>query len=220
MSLVDRTEATRKGPLKLILVRHGETSWNQGHRIQGGDSDIELNETGLEQARRLGAFLENEPVAVVLSSPLRRAAATAQVIAGRHGLQVEIDQRLKELRVGDLEGMSYSNLRTTFSQFLMQWWQDGGTVKLPNGESLIELQERAWNVIENLLQKHKAAAAENANTASIVVSHYFVTLVIILKALDLPLHSFTRFRLDLGGVSVLEFRDSGARLLAFNDASY
>jgi broad specificity phosphatase PhoE len=220
MSLVDRSETTKGSLLKLILVRHGETFWNQGHRIQGGDSDIELNEKGMQQARRLAAFLKNEPVAVVLSSPLRRAVSTAEIIAKRHHLPVDIDQRLRELKVGELEGMSYSNLRTTFSQFLMQWWQDGGAVKLPGGESLVELQERAWNVIENLRAKHNTGAAASKETTALVVSHYFVTLVIILKALDFPLKSFTRFRLDLGGVSILEFRDFGARLLTFNDTSY
>jgi broad specificity phosphatase PhoE len=206
--------------LKLILVRHGETSWNECRRIQGCDSDIELNETGLEQARRLATFLENEQIAGIVSSPLRRALSTAEAIASRHQLPVEVDQRLRELKVGDLEGMPYSNLTTTFSQFLMQWWRDGGAVKLPNGESLADLQDRAWNVVENLLQKHKAAAAESKDGAAVVVSHYFVTLVIILKALDLSLNCFTRFRLDLGGVSILEFRDFGTRLLGFNDTSY
>ncbi|HXZ94657.1 MAG TPA: histidine phosphatase family protein [Dehalococcoidia bacterium] len=199
--------------MKLILVRHGETHWNKDGLVQGGDSDIELNDTGLEQARKTAAFLKNEPIVAILSSPLQRAIATAEVIASQHHLPVEIDQGLRELKVGDLEGMSISNLRTTFSRFLLQWRQDGEATKLPNGESLIDLQQRAWKVIEGLLEKH------NDGTA-VVVSHYFVTLTIILKALNLPLDCLTKFRLDLGGVSILEFRDYGARLVTFNDTSY
>jgi broad specificity phosphatase PhoE len=199
--------------LKLILVRHGETHWNKDGLVQGGDSDIELNDTGLQQARKLAAFLKNEPITAIVSSPLQRAIATAEVIASQHQLPVEIDQELKELKVGDLEGMSISNLRTTFSRFLLQWWQDGEATKLPNGESLVELQQRAWRVIEGLLEKHKDGTA-------VVVSHYFVTLAIILKALNLPLDCLTKFKLDLGGVSTLEFRDYGARLVTFNDTSY
>jgi broad specificity phosphatase PhoE len=199
--------------LKLILVRHGETHWNKDGLVQGGDSDIELNDTGLEQARKLAAFLKNESVTVILSSPLRRAISTAEVIASHHQLPVEIEQGLKELKVGDLEGVAISNLRTTFSRFLLQWWQDGEAMKLPNGESLVDLQQRAWKVIEGLLEKHKDGIA-------VVVSHYFVTLAIILKALNLPLDYFTKFKLDLGGVSILEFRDFGVRLVTFNDTSY
>jgi len=107
--------------LKLILVRHGETYWNHERRVQGGDSDIELNDNGLEQARRLAAFLANEPIIAIFSSPLQRAIATAEVIARHHQLPVEVDQGLRELKVGELEGMSVSNLSTTFSQFLLQW---------------------------------------------------------------------------------------------------
>jgi broad specificity phosphatase PhoE len=206
--------------LKLILIRHGETYWNEGKRIQGCDSDIELNETGLEQARKLAVFLEDEPLTKILSSPLRRAKSTAEVIASNHRLPVEIDPALKELKVGELEGMSVSNLRTTFSQFLLQWWQDGGATKLPGGESLVELQHRAWNVIERLIERYETNPEQNKDATVAVVSHYFITLAIILKALNLPLDYFIKFRVDLGGVSILEFRDYGTRLLVFNDTSY
>jgi broad specificity phosphatase PhoE len=206
--------------LKLILVRHCETYWNEQRRVQGGDSDIELNDTGLEQARKLAAFLKNEPIAAILSSPLQRAIATAEVIASHHQLPVEIDQGFRELKVGDLEGMSISNLGGTFSQFLMQWWQDGGAMKLPNGESLVQLQRRAWKAVERLLERHNTSPEHNKDATAVVVSHYFVILAVILKALNLPLDCFTRFKVDLGGVSILEFREYGARLVTFNDTSY
>jgi broad specificity phosphatase PhoE len=206
--------------LKLILVRHGETHWNKDGLIQGADSDIELNDTGLEQARRLAVFLRNEPITTVLSSPLRRAIATAEVIASQHQLSVETDEGLKELKVGDLEGVSISNLSTTFSRFLLKWWQDGEAMKLPNGESLVDLQQRVWKAIDGLMERQKTGSDLDTDGTAVVVSHYFVTLAIILKALDLPLEYFIKFKLDLGGVSILEFRDYGARLVTFNDTSY
>ena len=206
--------------MKLILVRHGETHWNKDGLVQGADSDIELNDTGLEQARRLAAFLRNEPITAVLASPLRRATATAEIIASHHQLPMETDEGLKELKVGDLEGASISSLPTTFSRFLLKWWQDGEAMKLPNGESLVDLQQRVWKAIEDLMERHRASSDPNRDGTAVVVSHYFVTLAIILKALDLPLEYFIKFRLDLGGVSILEFRDYGARLLTFNDTSY
>jgi broad specificity phosphatase PhoE len=206
--------------LKLILVRHGETHWNKDGLIQGGDSDIELNDTGIEQVRKLALFLKNEPIVAILSSPLLRAMATAEVIASHHHLPVETEQGLRELKVGDLEGISISDLRTTFSRYLLQWWQNGEAMKLPNGESLAELQQRAWNVVERVLERHKTSPVHNKDATVVAVSHYFVTLAIILKALDLPLEHFIKFKLDLGGVSILEFRDYGARLVTFNDTSY
>jgi len=199
--------------LKLILIRHGETYWNAEKRIQGGDSDIELNDTGLNQAEKLATFFKNEPITAILSSPLQRALVTAEAIAGYHQLSVKVDQGLREIRVGELEGMFISDLSTTFSQFLMQRWQERGSTKLPDGESLAELQQRAWKAIEPLLAQH------NDGTL-VVVSHYFVTLAIILKALDLPLDCFTKFRVDQGGVSIIEIQNYGPRLVAFNNTSY
>jgi len=198
--------------LRLILVRHGETYWNEQRRVQGGDSDVELNEVGWKQAAKLVSFLRNENIDAVISSPLKRALVTAQIIAGQHQLPLEIHDGLKEIDVGELEGLSLSSLSITFSQLLMQWWQ-GGAERLPGGESFVELQKRCWEAVEPLLLKYE-------NGTVLIISHYFVTLAIIFKALDLPLEYLAKFRVDLGGVSILEFADYGARLLQFNDTSY
>ena len=199
--------------MKLILVRHGETYWNEERRVQGGGSDIELNDAGLRQARKLASFLKNENIAAIASSPLNRAMVTARAIASYHQLPVEVANGLREIEVGELEGLPLSDLSTTFAQFLMRWWQGGWSEKLPQGESLVETQERAWKAIEPLLAEHK-------NETVVVVSHYFVILAIIFKALDLPLKYFTKLKVDPGGVSILEFGDYGTRLVAVNDTSY
>lgn len=199
--------------MNLILIRHGETHWNKERRVQGGDSDIELNDTGLNQARKVASFLKNENISFIVSSPLQRAVATAETIASQHRLAVKIDTGLKELNVGKFEGLSLINLTTTFSQFLLQWGKGVQLARLPDGESLVELQQRSWEAVSPLLTEYKDGAV-------VVVSHYFVTLALLLKALDLPLDYFTRFKVDLGGVSVLEVEDHGTRMVLFNNTSY
>jgi probable phosphoglycerate mutase len=194
-------------------VRHGETYWNKEKRVQGGSSDVELSRIGIKQANKLALFLKSKNIAAIISSPLKRATATAEAIASQHHLIVEVANELKEIEVGDLEGLSVSTLNTTFSQFLLQWWEGGGSQRLPGGESLVELQKRSWMVIERLLRGNKDGTI-------VVVSHYFVILAIIFKALDLPLDYFTKFKVDPGGVSILEFENYGTRLVAFNDTSY
>jgi phosphoserine phosphatase len=207
----------------LILVRHGETHWNQQRRVQGGDMDIELNDTGLAQARRVASFLSAEPIAAVLSSPLQRARVTAGSIAGHQGLPVQVDDRLVELRVGTLDGLSISSLNTTFSQFLARRWQNADPDQPQDGETFVQLQERTWPVVEDLLQRPPITAGNpgpGAQPAVAVVSHFFVTLAIVLRALDLPAASFPRFKVDLASVSILEFGNSITRLVTFNDTSY
>ena len=209
--------------MRLILVRHGETHWNQQRRVQGGDMDIELNETGIAQAGRVASYLAGEPVTAVLSSPLQRARMTAEAIAGHHGLPVEVDTRLLELRVGTLDGLSISSLNTTFSQFLAQRWRSRAAGEAPDGETFVQLQDRTWEVVEELLRRHWPAGTNTGDIVQptvVLVSHFFVTLAIIFRALDLPADCFPKFRVDLAGVSVLEFGGSITRLVGFNDTSY
>lgn len=199
--------------MKLVLVRHGETHWNRERRVQGGSSDVELSDVGIKQAKKLASFLSNEKVTAIASSPLKRAVSTGEAIARRHQLSIEVDDALREIEVGELEGLDASTLSTTFSNFLMQWWEGGGGEKLPGGESLVELQERSWATMQRLLAEYKDGTI-------VVVSHYFVILAIMLKALDLPLRYFTKFKVDPASVSTLEFADYGTRLVLFNDTSY
>ena len=199
--------------MKLILIRHGETYWNKERRIQGGSSDTELSEVGLKQASLLTSFLKGENVAVIVSSPLKRALDTAKAIASQHKINVEVDNRLKEIEVGEMEGLPASSLSTSFSQYLMRGWQKGESGRLPGGESYIELQQRSWACIEGLLTVYKDRTA-------VVVSHYFVILAIIFKALGLQLDYLPKFRLGTGGVSIIEFNERGPHLVLFNDTSY
>jgi len=199
--------------LKLILVRHGETNWNKEGRVQGANSDTELSDDGIKQADKLALFLKDENITVIVSSPLKRTVAMAEAIAGQHQLPVEVDDGLREIDFGELEGFSFSKSSIPFGQFLMQWCQKGVSERLPGGESLVELQERSWATVERLLAKHKTETV-------VIVSHYFVIMAILLKALDLPLENFTKFKLQPGAMNVLEIKDYGTRLVTFNDTSY
>ncbi len=199
--------------MKLILIRHGETPWNEKKLIQGGRQDIELSPAGIRRVGKLASYLKNEKLSIIITSPMKRAVATAKAIASLHGLPLEIDDRLKEIDVADLEGRSLDDLNATFTRFLMQWQKDREAADLPHGEKLQELQNRAWMVIQTLLEAHHEETV-------VLVSHYFVIMAIVLRALDLPLETMVKFKLAPCGISVLSFADHGARLLSFNNTCY
>ena len=98
----------RPKPLRLILVRHGETDWNVEHRFQG-QSDQPLNAKGHEQAKAVATRLQDSVIDLVISSPLQRALETANAIAAHLNLTVQCDDRLKERHFGVLEGEHYAN---------------------------------------------------------------------------------------------------------------
>jgi len=124
----------------------------------------------------------------IYSSPLSRALNTAQAIAAHHKLKVQIEPDLRELEVGDLEGITVEELGTEFSKYLIQWREGDGYRRLPGGESLADLERRVWPAVRKIIDN-------NNDDTILLVSHYFVILTIICAALELPLKTVRRFRM-------------------------
>ena len=92
--------------MEICLVRHGETDWNKAGKLQG-HTDIELNENGLKQAEQCAQFLKGSGYEIVLTSPLKRAKQTAQIIAQNNALPIIEAPLFIERNYGQAEGMSY-----------------------------------------------------------------------------------------------------------------
>ncbi len=207
--------------VQVILVRHGETDWNEAHRIQGGNSDTPLNERGREQAERLGLRLKQERIRAIYASSLKRALDTALVIAHHHQLEVQIEPSLREINVGELEGISISVLGKRLDELLAAQNQIpagvGGDLwsklKYIGGESLDELQQRAWGAMQRIVNQYSEGVI-------VVVSHYFVVLAIICAVLNLPVSQIGRLRLGVGGISTIVFDGQVTRLTQFNDSCH
>lgn len=197
--------------IKLILVRHGETTWNQQRVIQGGGSDTDLSESGRSQAEKLGLAMKDTRLAAVYASPLKRAMDTAHAIAKYHSLKVHPVQGLKEIHVGELEGTSLDQFGSTFSQFLVDWQTQGETVTFTGGENLGKFRDRVWDAVLKIV-------ADNQDGAVALVSHYFVTATIVCQALGLPITHLVRIRIQPSSRTVFEFQDGyPPRLLTLSD---
>lgn len=194
--------------LRIFLIRHGETDWNRQFRIQGGSSDTALNAEGKRQAKKLASRLSRSNIQAVYSSPLERALQTAQAIAKRRGLEVIAEPALREIEVGELEGVTTAELGMPFSSYIVH---RGVDKKLPGGESLAELQQRSWGYISRLAEKHKDGDIT-------VITHYFIIMSTICAALNLPLDNITRLRLNTGSISIISFNGTDMRLELYNDS--
>jgi probable phosphoglycerate mutase len=194
-------------------VRHGETVWNAEKRIQGGGSDVELSETGREQVESLGLSLKDTRIDAVYSSPLKRALTTAEAIVKYQGLQVRILPALKEMEVGELEGLSLVELGRNFSQHLVDWRDGKGASRLPGGESLVDLANRVWPAVQSIISQDK-----QGNVA--IVSHYFVTVTIVCSALGLPLSHIQRIRVQPSSKTVLDFSGSNPVMVSLGDTCH
>ncbi len=193
--------------MQLILVRHGETPWNKEGRIQG-TSDIELSDTGIEQARKLALSLKDSKIEAIHASPLKRAYRTAEIINSFHGRNIEVHPELMEMDQGDFEGLSFQELLACEKEFIHRWIADPASVKMPRGESLAELQDRVWPTVEKII-----AGERNA----LVVAHNFIIAAILCRIRDISLSEFRSTCVDTASRTVIRFRDGRANIEVMND---
>jgi broad specificity phosphatase PhoE len=199
--------------LTLILVRHGETERNSQGKLQGGMSDLPLNEKGREQGHRLGMALQGEKLEAIYSSPLRRALATAEAISAHHHLKALMVPALTELNMGLIDGLDLAQVKENHAGFLWQWREGNYSVALPEGESVLEVQQRAWGAVEDTHRHHPEGTV-------VLVSHSITLQMIITAALEAPLASFQRFRIAVGSISILHIDDHGSSLVRLNDVHH
>jgi broad specificity phosphatase PhoE len=137
--------------MKMILVRHGETEWNKTGRVQGA-SDVGLSGTGKEQISRLALVLKEEKLDAIYASPLKRTRETALILGRFHEAEIRLESGLMEMNHGDFEGLFFQELREKHASFLKRWASDPSSVRMPNGETLAELQDRAWKTVTQIVE--------------------------------------------------------------------
>jgi broad specificity phosphatase PhoE len=182
--------------VQIFLVRHGATEWNLQGRCQGA-TDLELNEVGIRQAEQIAASLTAESIHGVYSSNLKRAQQTARLISLHHGLPVLIEEDMRELDHGQLEGLTFAEIKENYSQFIEKWRTEPAEIEVPGGEKLADVARRAWNGLVRIAQRH--SPGENV----IVVSHNFPILSIICRITGTHLNDYRAFHLDPCGVTRL-----------------
>lgn len=166
--------------MKLYLLRHGETDWNVAWRMQGS-ADIPLNEKGLAQAREAAERMQNEHYDAIYSSPLKRALVTAEIIAEKHGMDVIIDERLREMCFGIIEGTTPDYSKENPNREL--FFTDPARYEPdPTAESFEMVRARCKSFIDEI-------KTMDYNDV-LVVCHGALTKAMIMAAYDKPVELF------------------------------
>jgi len=205
-------------PLRLLLVRHGLSSFNKERRIQGRDDLSNLSEEGHEQARALGRSLQDVSIQAVYSSPLQRAAATTASLLETQGGQTTdpvFDNGLLEVDLEPWSGQTIDELMQGSTETYKIWKQRPMELELQrrDGSSykpLPELMEQARGFISTLLERHSATG----NDTVLVVAHNAILRCLMLVLLGEPDHGFRRLRVDNTSLSVFNIRpgDNGPQV--------
>lgn len=135
---------------RLILIRHGQTTYNATGRMQG-HLDTELSELGYEQARAAARLLQDQGVSKIVASDLIRAKETARVVAEALGVDFSTDARLRETHLGQWQGRTSAEVDAEFPAARAIWRHDP-TWAPPEGESRVDVAERARPVIDELME--------------------------------------------------------------------
>ncbi|MFI7134044.1 bifunctional RNase H/acid phosphatase [Nonomuraea sp. NPDC050153] len=198
----------------LLLLRHGETALSVERRFSGR-GDAELTPNGLAQAAAAAERLSREPYRLdaIVSSPLKRARQTAEAVARRTGLDVEVDEDLRELDFGEWEGHTFTEVQRRWPAELSTWLADPETAP-PGGESFATVARRVQAAGERLVERYEGRTV-------LAISHVTPIKMLLRQALLAPLESLYRMHLDVACLSLIEYyADGPAVVKSFNDTSH
>ncbi len=159
----------------IYLVRHGETDWNKDGRFRGREN-LALNEKGLKQAEALANFFEFREISAVYSSSLVRARQTAEVIAKRKGLPVQIDKGFIDVDYGDWQGLKLEEIEERFPLVYKQWLENPEDFTFPGGDSVQVVSKRTAEALVGLARKHwkdEIVVVAHQAINKIILQHFF-----------------------------------------------
>ncbi len=202
--------------LRIIAIRHGETDWNAGARLQG-HLDIALNELGRRQAARLGPALRDEGIERVVASDLSRAWHTAQALAGALQVPVEPDTGLRERGFGELEGLTYQQIDERWPEMAQRWRSRDVDFQPPGGESLRSFYDRCVGAATRIASAH---ARHQPAGALALVAHGGVLDCLYRAASGVALQAPRSWVLGNASINRLLYTPQGFTLVGWNDSAH
>lgn len=203
----------------LLLARHGETQFNVDDRMQGR-LDVPLSSNGCRQAQILAEHLASgrgpggsAALTRIISSPQVRAMATARAVAERCGLSVESDNRLMEIDVGRLSGLTRGEARAQEPGFFLRWTVDAGSTRYPGGESAEDVLARATSFLDDMWAKL------GPSDTVLVVAHAVVLKCMVIATLRSDVSHYPRIVLRNASLSAIKL-DAGGPHVDFVNATH
>jgi probable phosphoglycerate mutase len=203
-------------PATFVLLRHGETALTPEKRFSGsGGSDPELSATGRDQAERIARSLAARgSIEEIVSSPLRRCRETAAAVAARLGLEVRIEDGLRETDFGAWEGLTFAEVRERYGPDLDAWLASAKAAPTGGGESFAEVARRVAATRDRLTARY-------AGRTVLLVTHVTPIKTLVRLALGAPPEAMFRMELSAASVSaVAYYSDGNVSLRLLNDTSH
>ncbi|GHJ28815.1 bifunctional RNase H/acid phosphatase [Streptomyces hygroscopicus] len=203
-------------PATFVLLRHGETPLTPEKRFSGsGGTDPGLSPVGRHQAERVAAALAARgTIQAVVTSPLLRCRETADVVARRLGLDVRVDEGLRETDFGAWEGLTFAEVKERFPDDLAAWLASSKAAPTGGGESFASVARRV------ALSRDKLIARYPGRTV-LLVTHVTPIKTLVRLALGAPPEALFRMELSAASLSaVAYYADGNASLRLLNETAH
>ncbi len=198
----------------LYLIRHGATEGSETKRYKGS-IDVPMSEKGIEQIKGTSVFIQNmiqdkknhescivhsasSKLSAVYCSPLSRALKSAEIITEPFGLKPIVIEDLRERSFGIWEGMTFTEIKEKYPQEFEAWAGNPLRYSPVDGESTVEVRERAVKAVDSLLSNHNSEHIA-------IVAHGGVNRIILCHIMGIPLENIFRIEQDFAAVNIIEF---------------
>lgn len=193
-----------KGPMerrtRIYLVRHGQVEGHENHPVYG-HTDLGLSQVGRCQMERLRERMEFLDLAVVFTSDLKRSIQSARILIGNHDIRIIALRELRELYLGEWEGLTLEELRQRYAKELEERQRDILNFRPPGGgESISELRARVKPCLERILEEYRGKDIA-------IVGHGAVNRLIVADLLGMDLRELYRIHQDYGCLNVIDIYD-------------
>jgi alpha-ribazole phosphatase len=182
---------------RIHLLRHGQVVGFESKRYNG-QADVALTDLGIEQTQAYAKILKEFPLAAVYSSDLSRSAYGAGLIAENRNLVPIQDARLRELHIGDWEGLVWNEIKQRWPREWQARLDDLVQVAPPGGESLQQMADRVRSVMAELMERHQGEEIA-------LVAHGGVNRVILLDAIGAPLTQMFHIEQSYGCRNIIDY---------------
>jgi len=203
--------------LYLILTRHGRTELNSQHIFQPWTPDGDrLTEEGKEAARKLGKRLHSIKIGTIYSSDWHRAVHTAQIINEKLTPplnEIIISRGLRDFNFGAISGMSSSNLKLLNPELYYLKTKKRYMFAVPSGDSYQNFYKTKKEELNRII-------ASNTNGNILIISHSYVTICLLMAALDLDLEKYANYNVDNTSINIVQIRSKKipGELLLYNNS--
>jgi broad specificity phosphatase PhoE len=183
-------------PTRLVLCRHGDPGEAARGRFCGA-FDVGLSDAGRAEAAALGEAFRAEPPAALYTSPARRALETARAVALATGLEPVAEPRLRELEFGEVDGLAFDEVATSYPDLCADWLRAPTRVRFPGGESFAELRARALDAAAAVTDRHEGETVA-------AITHAGVIRALLAAWLSVPDDAIFRIDQRYGAVNVVD----------------